>query len=375
MADKEKPDRKHSSLSRRSFISTATASIGALAFPMVLGTRNAHAYKLGQNPHPNLNPLRVTGLQDPGMTKKRVIRRPWSVQDKQVNAKKVGENIDRLAAALAEEKTEKKAWQKIFVKPPRKNWSDVQVAIKTNNIAQQHTHSAVMAKICHVLTGVIGVKANNIYIYDGKHGGSLRNSTPFEGLPKGVNIMNRWGGINTKTAVPGPWHDGNGKSKCVKSLARGKVDILIDIALCKGHGGAYGGFTMCSKNHFGTFDPGHGHRGGRTDYLMCINKSEPILGDQNAQGKVLFPRQQLCLIDALWASKGGPGGHPTAQPNALFMGTFGPAMDYQVATKFRQKEMGWGINNRVTKRFLNDFGFKPSQLPNDGQIIDALAAT
>lgn len=375
MTDIENHNGGQSSISRRTFLTTATAGIGALAFPMVLGSRNVHAYEMGQNPHPNISPLRVVGLQDDDMTTKKVIRQPWAQQEKAVNTELVQENIDRLACALTEESDERKAWERIFVKPPNKSWSDVEVAIKTNNIMKQHTRSAVMAKVCHVLTDVMGVAADNIHIYDGKHGGSLEKSTPFSGLPDGTVIENDWGGIQTKTDVPGPWEDGNGEAKCVDSLANGQVDILIDIALCKGHGTPFGGFTMCSKNHFGTFTPRNGHRKGKTDYVLCINKSEPILGEQNADGKVLFPRQQLCLVDALWASEGGPGGHPTSQPNALFMGTFGPVVDYQLATKFRQGEMGWGINRGVTDRFLTEFGFKADQLPHDGQIIDALSKT
>jgi hypothetical protein len=65
------------------------------------------------------------------------------------------------------------------------------------------------------------------------------------------------------------------------------------------------------KNHFGTFDPGPGHWTGSQDYLIAINQTPEILGPMDRRkGKVLYPRQQLSLVDALWASKGGPGGRP-----------------------------------------------------------------
>jgi hypothetical protein len=229
-----------------------------------------------------------------------------------------------------------------------------------------------MAKVCHALTDMLGVKASNIHIYDACHGGSITQATPFKGLPEGVGIENTWGGFSGTVPVPLPWRDGNGTTSCVGPLAKGEVDILINIGLCKGHGSGFGGFTLSLKNHFGTFTPGPGHQAGATDYLIAINKSQAVLGETDAKtGKVTFPRQQLCLIDALWASKGGPGGNPEVQPNRIFMSTFGPAIDYQVATKHRRDEMGWPINEPVTERFLSEFGFSPKDLPGDGQIIDA----
>jgi hypothetical protein len=232
-----------------------------------------------------------------------------------------------------------------------------------------------MAKVCHVLTDVIGVKGENVHIYDACHGSSIATGTPFVGLPEGVTIANQWGGSNTEAPVPLPWKGGSSTSRCVAPLARGEVDILVNIALCKGHNPRFGRFTMSMKNHFGTFIPRPGHQSDGTDYLIGINKSEAVLGTTDARGRVLFPRQQLCLIDALWASEPGPSCNPTGQPNRLFMGTCGPVLDYQVATKFRRDEMGWGINEEVTNRFLREFGFKADDLPEDGHIIDAMKQT
>ena len=59
------------------------------------------------------------------------------------------------------------------------------------------------------------------------------------------------------------------------------------------------------------------------------------------------------------------------QPNRLFMGIFAPAVDYLVATNFRKKEMGWSINTKVADRFLADFGFKVTDLPNKGRLFEA----
>ena len=321
--------------------------------------------------HPGVNHLRVVGLADPKMTRGSEPVSPWSRQEKLVIPGAVGENLDKLACELAEVRNPEEGWRAIFVKPPRKPWSETVVAIKTNNIALQHSRSAVMAKICHVLTDLLGVKPAAIHIYDAVHGGSMDRNTPFAGLPQGVRIENQWGGVTTPTRVMGPWKKRGNRAECIAKLVDGSVDILINVALCKGHSDKFGGFTMTMKNHFGTFDPSPGHREGATDYLMAINQTPEILGPMDKQtGLVLYPRQQLCIVDALWASEGGPGGYPRSQPNFLAMGVFSPVVDYIMATKFRKERMGWDLNMEVTRRMLTDFGYQENDLPGGGKIIE-----
>lgn len=134
--------------------------------------------------------------------------------------------------------------------------------------------------------------------------------------------------------------------------------------MCKAHSSRFGGFTMTMKNHFGTFSPQPGHWVRGLDYLIAINQTPEILGPMDRQtGKVLYPRQQLCLVDALWASKRGPRGNPSHQPNFLAMGVLSPIVDYQVATKFRGKRMGWEPNMKATRRLLKDFGYRERDIP------------
>ena len=323
--------------------------------------------------HPNVNNLRVVGVTDLNMTKiEKEIPREWADQEKLVNTKAVWENIDKMACGLADTRNEGEAWRTIFIKPPGKSWSDTVVAIKTNCIHVQHTRSAVMARICHVLTDIMGVKPSNIYIYDACHGSSM-STTPFSGLPAGVRLEGAWDGIYVPTPVPSPW-DG-GKAECAKQLVSGAVDILINISMCKGHlFSQLGNFTMTMKNHFGTFDPYRGHASGKDglNYLIAINQTPEILGKMDDKtGEVLYPRQQLCLVDALWASETGPDWGPTHQPNFLAMGVFSPVVDYVLATEFRGKKMGWEPNKEATRRMLSDFGYSASDLPGGGKIIEA----
>ena len=360
-------------ITRRSFIKkTVAAGVGISAFPMIFIPKARAHWAPKTIVHPNVDNLRVVGLTDLNMTKiEKEIPREWADQEKLVNTKAVWENIDKMACGLVDTRNPEEAWRAIFIKPPLKSWSDTVVAIKTNCIAVQHTRSAVMAKVCHTLTDIIGIKPSNIHIYDACHGRSM-SGTPFSSLPEGVRIEGVWDGITMATPVPPPWEWG--KVDCAKQLVSGFVDILINISMCKGHAlSSLGNFTMTMKNHFGTFDPYRGHASGKAgmDYLIAINQTPEILGTMDAKtGKVLYPRQQLCFVDALWASESGPSGWPSHQPNFLAMGVFSPAVDYVVATQFRGKKMGWEPNKYVTPRMLSDFGYSANDLPTGGKLIE-----
>jgi len=360
-------------ISRRRFVKDAAIiGAGVTAFPFIFVRRSQAAWAKKTVIHPNVDNLRVVGITDPGMTREPKLSASWSRQDDLVNQKGVWENIDRLACTLTKTRDPGQAWRTIFVRPLHKPWSETVVAIKTNNIGIQHTRSAVMAKVCHALTGIVGVKPVNIHIYDACHGGDMRRQTPFAGLPEGCRIEDKWGGSNTYTGIPKPWRGGEDRSECLKHLVDGTVDILVNIAMCKGHSSRFGGFTMTLKNHFGTFSPSFGHWLGSVDYLMAINQTPEILGSMDpGSGKILYPRQQLCLVDALWASEDGPNCGSSHQPNFLAMGVMSPIVDYVLATKFRGERMGWEPDMEITRRMLTDFGYSESDLPDGGKIVDA----
>jgi len=361
-------------LTRRHFLRGA-AGVAVLGLaPPLLGSRPALGSEKQALFQPRVDSLRVAVVHDPAMTRDVRPKCGWTEQEDLVVDPVVERNIDRMARALTGEADAGRAWDRIFVKPPDKPWKKVVVAVKTNNLGKQHTHGAVMRKICRVLTEQMGVRPSSIFIYDGVSGRNINRKTPFQKMIPGVKVANKWGGIATPVKVPAPWTMGNGEAECVHALAVGKVDILVNIAVCKGHGDKYGGFTMTMKNHFGTFDPKWGHRKQATDYLLAINKTPQILGTSSEPtGRINLPRQQLCIVDALWASKDGPHAGSSAQPNRLFMGTLSPVLDYQVATHFRRDTMKWPIDERVTGRFLSEFGLSPEDLPGGGKLLDAMS--
>jgi hypothetical protein len=360
------------SITRRRFMKDVALVSAAVAVSPTIWVPKARAsWAPKTSIHPNLDNLRVVTITDPAMTRPDSTGIPWARQEELVNTKVVWEDMDKLACGLVQTKNPEEAWKAIFIKPPRKSWSDTVFAIKTNHISQQHTRSAVISKVCHVAVDILGAKPGNIHIYDACHGSSMKKETPFKGLPEGTRIENTWGGSTTMTPVPKPWTNVNGESGCLELLVKDTVDILVNISMCKGHSSNFGGFTMTMKNHFGTFDPAPGHQRGSLEYLLAINMTPEILGSMDPRtGQVQFPRQQLCIVDALWADKGGPLGNPSHQTNFMAMGAFSPVVDYLVATGFRAERMGWGINRTAARRMLTDFGYSENDLPHGGKLIE-----
>ena len=362
-----------SKLSRRRFLrNSIAAGAGLSVFPMAAPLLGSQSEKNLPKivVHPEVDNLRVVGIADAAMARDHEPVSSWKKQEQLVVKDAIWENIDKLACGLTETGDPLRAWQSIFLKPPQKSWAETVVAIKTNNISKQHTRSPVIGKICHTFTGLLGVKPENIHIYDACHGKNISRNTPFSGLPDGCRIEDKWGGSNTYTLIPKPWKEGKEKSKCLKHLVDGSIDILVNISMCKGHSKKFGGFTMTMKNHFGTFSPRPGHSMGSQDYLMAVNKTPEVLGTMDKKtGNILFPRQQLCLVDALWASEDGPGGNSSHQPNLLAMGVLSPVLDYQVATKFRKGKMGWDINLSAARRMLTEFGYSEDDLREKGGLV------
>lgn len=119
----------------------------------------------------------------------------------------------------------------------------------------------------------------------------------------------------------------------------------------KGHTRSeFGSATITMKNHLGTFSPVHS-----TDYCIGITKSDAIVGGTP-------PRQQLNIVDSLWASMSGPSAIPDKAPYSLVMGTCSSVVDYATIIKIREDVMGASHNSSVVNRFLTDFGYSPADL-------------
>jgi hypothetical protein len=160
----------------------------------------------------------------------------------------------------------------------------------------------------------------------------------------------------TVVSIPDPYTETDKQAFCTTDLNNDIVDIVVNLAVNKGHDAEWGGCTLGMKNHFGTFNrlPGGKHRG--YNYLVGINKSYAIVG-----GKV--PRQQLSIIDSIVSATNGPSAPPdidTKWPYRLIMGTFAPAVDFITAKVVREAEMAVPPNV-VIQGFLPSFGYTEAE--------------
>jgi hypothetical protein len=333
-------------VSRRTFLSSAAAGVLASGILPAFGEEYKSAWTNGKQINPSIDNLRVVCCIDPAMIKGDP--RSWDVasQNAPVVAEKVQADMDALACGLAQKSAPHEAWGSIFRKPSSKEWSDVKVAIKPNSFVQNNPRVAVVNAVCKALIG-LGVQPSNIIIYDG--GGDPKGKYgPYigSGLPAGIIASKGNDAMGGSLAAPVP-KPHKGMFKCSAALVNGTIDILVNIAVNKGS--SFAGMTMTLKNHAGTFDPKPIHLGGGLDYILAFNKSEAILGGEPV-------RQQLCVIDSIWAMTKGPFGVPNKRPAALVMGTFSPAVDYVTARRIREQMMGCPHLDTLD-RIMSEFGY------------------
>ncbi|MBD3242608.1 MAG: twin-arginine translocation signal domain-containing protein [Chitinivibrionales bacterium] len=365
--------------SRRDFLKVSAA--GAAAATLGAGVRRAEAatgaWTDGMRINPAIDNLRVVCCHDPAMVNKQHDEFSWlndrdssaidrmTNQNDAANTATIQSNLDEMAKALANNAEAAAAWATIFQEPAA-GYANARVAIKVNCIAVNHPRLAVVDKVCRVLND-LGVPFTNMTIYDGCHNASPEYGS-FVGtrLPAGVVVSSRSGSLGGTTDAPVPRPRTSDLSNvenhsCTADIANGVIDILVNIAVNKGHSNWNGNCTLTMKHHYGTFAPAdHGstsdyvNRG--MSYIIGINQSDAILGGTPC-------RQQLCIIDSLWAGTGGPGGGANTSPHRLIMGTFGPAVDYLTVMKIREEIMGVGHNAYVDD-FLPAFGYSTTERDN-----------
>lgn len=359
--------------SRRDFLKITAASATAVAASPVVAsaTKNRAAWSSPKQINPNIDNLRVAFVHDEGMVNTKCADfSGFSSMDNQnsyVNPSRIRENLDKLVIALTNKADADEAWNTIFMKPNSKNWSDVTVALKVNGIGVNHPRLIIVGKVCEELIR-IGVTPANINIYDACHG-SEQLYTDYIGkeLPEDVVVYDGSSRINVPVA------DGS-TMPCTDVLVENDggilnytKDILVNFAVCKNHNWNYGQFTMTLKNHIGSLKfscPIY------QDDLPNINRSEAILGDFSDTSTPA--RQQLCIIDALWASSaGGPSATPNIDTARIIMGTSSPVVDYLVGKSIRDTIVGDEPNYDLLEKILQDFGHNLSDV-QDLDMIDAL---
>jgi Domain of unknown function (DUF362) len=300
----------------------------------------------GKQINPIIDNLRVVSCLDPKMIVTDPRKWDMASQNVPVAAERVFADMDAMACSLAQKNSPHEAWGTIFRKPASKEWSDVKVAVKLNCLGDNHPRVAVVNSVCRALVS-LGVPLSGIVLYDGSNNvHSMYGPFIGNGIVAGVLASdgNSLLGGTVRAAVPAP-HPG--EFKCTAAIAKGAIDILVNIAVNKAH--SFTGMTMTMKNHAGTFEAMPIHTGGGLDYIIAFSKSDALLGGDPV-------RQQLCIVDSIWANTGGPFGVPNKRPTVLSMGTFSPAVDFVTAKRVRETIMGC-THPPALNRILSDFGY------------------
>jgi len=339
--------------SRRRFLKMAAGGAAGLPFIQLGDVCAASSAWSPKKPiNPDIDNMKVVCCFDTAMLKNNAVMTNFTSQNNAVNADKVYANLDAMACRLAAKQTADQAWRAIF--RSSKAWADTRVAIKVNTVNTYcMPRIAVIAKLCTVLTG-FGVQGKNIVIYDGGNNAfsaynsycSLTDTTKINAV---VSDGNASLGNTTPVTIDG-WTAK--QYYCTTDIASGAVDILINFAVNKGHDRSQNGyFTLCMKNHYGTFGAAVDFHGSTTPFIS-INKHAALIGGTPV-------RQQLCIIDSLTGSIAhNPGTAPdVANPCRLIMGTFAPAVDYCCVKNVREPIMKAVHDPTLVDGLLSYFGY------------------
>jgi Domain of unknown function (DUF362) len=345
---------------RRGFLKMTAGGVAGLSLinmEKALASPAAWTNKMPINP--DIDNMKVICCYDTNMLKTGSVMTNFTSQNNAVNTNQVYANLDDMACRLAASSslpapTADQAWRKIF--RSSKTWANTKVAIKVNCVNLYFMpRIAIVAKLCSVLNG-FGVLGKNIIIYDGCNDASGSTKyTPYCSLTDAtkINASVSTGdsllGGKTSVTISG-WTQN--PFTCTSDIALGNVDILINCAVNKGHDrNNTGYYTLCMKNHYGTFDPPANLHGSTVPFIS-INQHDAIIGGNPV-------RQQLCIIDSLTGSTAhDPAAAPDVPPPCrIIMGTFAPAVDYLCVKKIREPIMNAVHDETVVGSLLSYFGY------------------
>jgi hypothetical protein len=351
---------------RRNFLKASTAAAGALLAQGNLGrvfAAPSAGWKNGMQINPAIDNLRVAYVCDPitgaGHMLKSNAYSSWSsAQANSINQAVVTDNMGKLAMALAKKATPGEAWAAIFQKPSSKQWNQVKAAIKVNAYATLNPSAGVVNTLVQALYG-LGVPYANITIFDN---GATATPAIYNGNIQGGVTITHDPQAGASTAITVADANGSGPMRYLSFLDA--IDILISCAVCKSHDqDIFGKTSMTLKNHVGTIwsdNVAHCPNKWETQ-LIAMNKSTPIIGNPDPVAGVP-PRQQLCVIDGIFAAKNTSylGTVDCPPPGVIVMGTLAGAVDYLTVYNVRipmVQPVLTAYNLQQTNKFLTEFGY------------------
>jgi hypothetical protein len=344
---------------RRNFLKiAAAATAGIVFFPgrsQGLSVSSGSAgWRAGLWINPDIANVKTICCYDEAMVKNQIVS-DFTRQNEEVDPALIAKNMDELAIKLTNKSPASEAWKIIFRKPTDKLWNQVKAAIKVNCANTSNMpRVAIISKVCAELIK-IGVPPANITIYDslnnasgtGKYGDSLGN--PISGLPSGIVV-------STKT-LDGPIVPvGSSTMQCSSAIAQPdtdpvvySADILVNIGSNAGTDAAGSEPSLCMGNHIGTLK----FSTPTAAELIAMNQCEAVIGQKT---DTVPCRQQLCIIDSLWATV-GPEGSELIAPCRIVMGMLPPVVDYLTAKNIREQRMNAPPNATLITSWLTAFGY------------------
>lgn len=340
-------------ISRRSFLkSTGSGAAGLTVLGSGLNSvfsdqKKMSAWSNDLQINPEIKNTKVVCCHNPAFftdETKAITANGFQKQNECVDTTRVETDMDGMAVALSGKNNPEQAWAAIFRRSSNKEWTQVKVAIKVNCIYEPiMPRIAIVGKVCKELIR-LGVEPQNITIYDACHnayGNGRYNSYVGTGIPQNVKVANQQASSAQTTNIS----VGSKTLKCSNIVL--ESDILVNCAVNKGHSFQQSSkFTLTMKNHTGSMKlscPSD------IAELVNENKSDAILGGDPV-------RQQLCIVDSLWAAVPGPLSPATHLPARIIMGTFGPAVDIAVVRNIREAIMNASHDNNGINTILTSFG-------------------
>ena len=214
-----------------------------------------------------------------------VVRHSGVTRNSEVQEDVLAQMVDRAVQELCGEQSAPRAWQRYFS-------SDERVGVKVNGLGGPSIATSVLlTKICVERLQGIGVKPENIIIWD-SNPGFLAACGLQPGTQFGAQVMSmdvEWGPVVTQGSFKGP----------LTAIVTKRVDAILNLPIMKNHGGA--AITLAMKNHYGSHqNPGDHH----------ANQCDPYIADLNTI-PAIRDKHRLVLCDATRGmAEGGPGYNP-----------------------------------------------------------------
>jgi len=251
----------------------------------------------------------------------------------QVREDVLAQMIDKAVMELSGEDSAEKAWESYFS-------SDEVVGIKVNGLGgPSMATSGLLSKLCVERLQGIGVKADNIILWDSNKGYLLNCGLQVPSM-WGARVMtmgDEWDDVVEQGSFRGP----------ITAILTKHVDSYLNLPIMKDHGGA--GITLAMKNHYGSHQNPSDHHGNRCDPYIADLNTIPAIRD----------KQRLIICDG---TRGQAQGGPSYNPQYAW----NPNLVLAATDRVAHYTVGWEIIEAKRKEFglgtIEPGGAMPKQL-------------